>query len=390
MCEFRTPRYPAEGHNAWTTCWQPKQGNHGLAQFNVIWRVAVMLAVVTAFGSNASAQVVAAPPLEIAGGYQLSQSFRALSLQEWFVSVARPLDDRVTLVGEVAGASLRKAGRGQTVLVGFRYAWSGRRVTPFVQGLVGGASLGRTFDRCCLEGDTVEVESLFGGYQVAAGIDVRITRRIAARFAANSLTLYSDRLKSYYGESGSTTRFRFTAGAVTRVPPLPDTQALHAPSVEIAGGYQGFTSLSRLPFPRGWFVSVGRPLNERVTVVGEVADAFFRDVTPTIFVDEEHWYTYLGGVRYAWPGQRVVPFVQALGGAGVVSSREETLYREPPTIWERSYRYVALQFTGGVDILIVRRISARFTASNLTLYEGAGGSSVLRFSTGVVIRLGSR
>lgn len=390
MHECRTPRYAAAGHDGRPACRQPKPGSHSLARYDVVRRVVATLAVMAAFGSSASAQDVDAPQLEISGGYQLPQSFRALGLQEWFVSVAAPLDDSISLVGEVAGASLRKAGRGQTFLIGLRHAWPGRRVTPFVQGLVGGASLARQFSRFgSVEGGTVELESFFGGYQVGGGIDVGITRRMAARFAANSLTLYSERL-NLYGESGGATRFRFVAGAVLKVLSPHDAEVRDAPLVEVAVGYQGFTSLSRPPSPRGWFVSVGHPLNERVTVVGEVADAYFRDVTPMIFVDEQHYHTYLAGVRYAWPGQRVIPFVQALGGAGAFSSREEGLYEEPPRILAYSERYVAHQLTGGVDLQITKRVAARIAASSLTLYQGFYGGNVLRFSTGVAVGIGSR
>jgi len=292
----------------------------------------------------------------------------------------------MALVGEVTGTSLREGGRGQTFLVGLRYAWSGRRVEPFVQGLVGGANLTRTFSRF---GRSVEVESLFGAYQVGGGLDVGITERVAARFAVDYLTLHSDRLLSY-GESGSSAGLaRFTTAAVVRVPP-PDADALAAPSAEIAAGYQGFKGLRRVPFPTGWFVSVGRPLSERVTIVAEVADAYIHDVTPMIFVDEQHWYTYLAGVRYAWRGQRLVPFVQALGGASVVHSREEALYEEPPRTFSYSQSYAALQVTGGVDVLVMRQVAARFAANSLTLYRGGGSVRILRFSTGVVFRMGSR
>lgn len=389
MSEFWTLGYTGAGNDGRAGCRRPTPGNHGLARFDALRRVAAVSMAVAAFASSASAQVVDTSQLEVAGGHQLSRSFRALGLHEWFVSIAGSLDDRSALVGEVAGLSVRQAGRGHVFLIGLRHAWSGRRVTPFVQGLVGGASLGRTFHPFGLvEARPVEVESLFGGHQVGGGIDVRITRRIAARLAANALTLYSDRLE-VHGESGSTTRFRFGAGAVLSVPP-PDARASGAPSFEVAGGYQGFTSLPRLPFPRGWFVSVGRPLNERVTVVGEVADAYFRDVTPSIFVDEKHWYTYMAGVRYAWPGQRVVPFVQALGGAGTFTSRQEALYEMPPHVRTRTERYVAHQLAGGVDVPITRRTAARFAASSLTLYQGGVSGTILRYSTGLVVRIGSR
>ena len=356
-------------------------------RFDVARRLAVILVVVAAFASDASAQAVDAPQLEVAGGHQVfevegglhvSRSFRARALEEWFLSVASPLNDRISLVGEVAGTSLRDAGRGQTFLIGLRYAWSGRRVTPFVEGLVGGASLRQTFTTI-VPSPYGQRNSLLGGWQVGGGIDVRITERIAARLAANSLTLYSDRLPS-----GSTRRFRFAAGAVLRVPPPSDASAFDAPVVEVAAGYQGF-DVSRLPVPRGWFVSVGRPVNERVTVVGEIAAVYFRDVTPMILVDERHWYTYLAGVRYAWPGQRVVPFVQALGGTLVFSLlREEALYEEPPRTLNFGDRYLAYQLSGGVDILITRHLAARFSAKRLT----ADGEDALQFSTGIVVRLG--
>lgn len=387
MCEFRTPRYVGDGSDRQAAC-RPQQGSRFRARFDVVRRVAVILTVVAGFASNASAQVVDAPQLEVAGGYQLPPSFRPHGLEEWFVSVAGPLDERTALVGEVAGTSLREAGRGQTYLIGLRYAWPGRRVTPFVQGLVGGANLERTFNDWRYTGNTLKVESLFGAWQVGTGIDVRITRRIAARLAANSLTFHSDRLMHYGEPSSRITRFRFAAGAVLKVPPPSDAQALGAPSTEVALGYQGLANLRRRPFPRGWFVSLGRSLNERVTVVGEVADAYYRDVTPMIFVDEQHWYTYLAGVRYAWPGQRVIPFAQALGGVAVLSSREEALYEEPPRTRTYSYSYGALQLTGGVDLLVTRRIAARFAASSLTLFRDRVGANVLRFSTGVVFRIG--
>ena len=386
MCELRTPRYATAVRDGRAAC-RPKHGDHDLARFDVARRLAVILAVVAAFASDASAQAADAPQLEIAGGHQVSQSFRARALEEWFLSVAGPLNDRMALVGEVAGTSLRDAGRGQTFLIGLRYAWSGRRVTPFVQGLVGGASLGRTFTSSFGQGDTVEIESLLGGWQVGGGIDVRLTDHIAARLAANSLTLYSDRLTGYRG-SGKTTRFRFAAGAVVKVPPPSDAYAFDAPFVEVAAGYQSFTNVRRLPTPRGWFVSVGGPVNERVTVVGEIADAYSRNVRPMIFVGEQHWYTYLGGVRYAWPGQRAVPFVQALGGAGVLSTREEALYEEPPRAHRYGSHHLAYELSGGVDILVVRRLAARFSAERLTLYEDGVGVGFLRFSTGVVVRIG--
>gem|GEM_PF-4914816 len=347
-----------------------------------------MLAV-SAFVSDAGAQGVATRQLEIAGGHQLSQSFRARNLEEWFVSVAGSLNERMALVGEVAGTSLRRVGRGQTFLVGLRYAWSGRRVTPFVQGLVGGASLQQTFDPYGFNERAVEVESLFGGYQIGGGVDFRITRRIAARLAANSLILYSDRLK-HLQESGRTSRFRFAAGAVLRVPPAPHAMAFQGPYLELAGGYQGLTALRRLPFPRGWLVSVGRPLNERVTVVGEVADAFYRDVTPGVFIDEQHWYTYLAGVRYGWPGQRVVPFVQVLGGGGAITTRETALYEDPRHENAYGYRFLAHQLTGGIDILIMKRLAARLAVNSLTFYADGVGVNVLRFSTGIALGVGSR
>lgn len=387
MCEFTTPRYAAAGSDRRATC-RPQQGSRVPARSDAVGRVAVILAVLAGFASNASAQVVDAPQLEVAGGYQLPQSFRPHRLEEWFVSVAGPLDERMALVGEVAGTSLREAGQGQTFLIGLRYAWPGRRVAPFVQGLVGGANLERTFNDWRYTGNTLKVESLFGAWQVGGGIDVRITRRIAARLAASSLTLHSERLMHFGEPSGRTTRFRFAAGTVLKVPPPSDAQVLDAPSTEVALGYQGFTNLRRRPFPRGWFVSVGRSLDERVTVVGEVADAYYRDVTPMIFVDEQHWYTYLAGVRYAWPVQRVVPFAQALGGAAVLSSREEALYEEPPRTRTYSYSYGALQLTGGVDILVTRHVAARFAASSLILFRDYVGANVLRFSTGVVVRFG--
>ena len=394
MYDIKTPRCTLAGRDG-RAADQPKQSNHGLVRFGLIRRVATIMALVTALASNASAQEVATPELEIAGGYQFSRSFRALSPQEWFLSAAAPLDGRMALVGEVAGTmgegfgftpaigsgiTLRLADKGQTALIGLRYAWSGRRMTPFVQGLVGGARVSYSG----LSDD--DVTSLFGAWQVGGGVDVPIARRFAARFAANFLTLQSGRFR--LRGSDSNVRFRFLAGAVLKVPAPSDAQTLDAPLLEIAGGYQGFSNLSRLPYPRGWFVSLGRPLNEQLSVVGEIADANFLEETPMIFVEEEHQRTYLAGIRYAWPGQRIIPFVQALGGMGVFSRREDALYEEPQHTRIHTDRYIAHQFTGGVDIAIARRLAARFTASNLTIYEYGAGVNILRFSSGLVVRIG--
>ena len=158
-----------------------------------------------------------APALEIAGGYQGVQTGR----HGWFASAARPLGDRFAIVVEFADASYRSAGgvsrktgpwfaedsHRYTYLGGVRYAFSDARVTPFVQALAGASTT------------SIRQELLYPGerdrrftstwhsgvHQVGAGVDISITKRIAARVTASALTVH---------RHGPYTRFKLTAGVV--------------------------------------------------------------------------------------------------------------------------------------------------------------------------------
>ena len=102
------------------------------------------------------------------------------------------------------------------------------------------------------------------------------------------------------------------------------------------------------------------------------------------YVEEHQWYTFAGGVRFAWRRPRVTSFMDALVGAHVVNQRfQRTTYSESNGL---------IQYGGGADIRITRRIAARVAAKLLVVVDGSGGgvAARLRLTAGVVVGIGRR
>ena len=196
--------------------------------------------------------------------------------------------------------------------------------------------------------------------------------------------------RRWQGRTPSTRFHLVTAGVLVSMTmaSVAHGQTTHAPTLEIAAGYQ---SLQRddPPAERGWFVSAARPLGEHFSVTGEFGTVAYRDAVPE-YVDEGRLYTYLAGVRYAFPVARVKPFVQVLAGAATGEVQQELLSSGvTASSFARTRHFGALQAGGGMDVRITRRIAARVAANAFTRYAGGVSLTRFRFTTGVVFGIGN-
>ena len=132
----------------------------------------------------------------------------------------------------------------------------------------------------------------------------------------------------------------------------------------------------------GWFVSVDEHRTDQMAIAYEF-EHYFRDRSDT-HGDTRHWYIGLAGIRYAWPGRRVTPFVQFLAGAGVLRVHEEL----PPDVPSYVPRIdvekgFVMQPGGGVDIPLAERVALRLKADFMNLGN-------LRLAAGVAFGVGDR
>ncbi len=139
------------------------------------------------------------PAWEIAGGYSFTRAVTdEVTLPAgWFVSGARNVTDMLAIVGEVSGAYKSEAEFGLevdrllfTLMGGVRYYRRLARVTPFAQFLLGGAALGSKVT----VGGYSEWDPNSGpefAIQPGAGVDIRLTDRLAARVQGDWRRLFS-------------------------------------------------------------------------------------------------------------------------------------------------------------------------------------------------------
>ncbi len=141
-----------------------------------------------------AAPVAAQDMWEIAGGYSFTRAVTdEVTLPAgWLVSGAGNVTDTLAIVGEFSGAYKTEAEFGVeidqyvlTLMGGVRYSQRLARVTPFAQFLLGGAG-----------GDRKPAGSDAGGgvefaSQLGAGVDIRLTDRLAARVQGDWRRLFS-------------------------------------------------------------------------------------------------------------------------------------------------------------------------------------------------------
>ena len=88
-----------------------------------------------------------------------------------------------------------------------------------------------------------------------------------------------------------------------------EAQSINTPALEIAVGYQNLHGEWGRSL-HGLVVSAGRPVNDRLSLVGEVGIARLR-YSDVYFVEEGQLLTYVGGVRFGSRRPRVAWFVHA-------------------------------------------------------------------------------
>ena len=111
---------------------------------------------------------------------------------------------------------------------------------------------------------------------------------------------------------------------------------------------------------------------------------YFRDRSDT-HGETLHWYAGLAGIRHAWPGRRVTPFVQVLAGAVVLLRVHEQFPPDVPSYVPRTdvEKGLALQPGGGVDIHLAERVALRLKADFMNFGN-------LRLAAGVAFDVGDR
>jgi hypothetical protein len=165
--------------------------------------------------------------------------------------------------------------------------------------------------------------------------------------------------------------------------------------VELSGGYQ-LISLEpghdTQTLRTGWYVDVAGNLTRVLEIVGQVGgnyrsrDGLGNDVRFTV-------HEFMGGIRARTPADsRLVPFAQAL--AGPVRAR---LSVQGQSV---SVTKFALQFGGGANWRLTRRIGIRVGADYLRIFNeqegrdigdlsgGDRGDHAVRFVAGIVVPLG--
>ena len=132
----------------------------------------------------------------------------------------------------------------------------------------------------------------------------------------------------------------------------------------------------------GWFVSVDEHRTDRMAIAYEF-EHYFRDRSDT-HGETLHWYAGLAGIRYAWPGRRVTPFVQVLAGAVVLRVHEQFPPDVPSYVPRTDVeKGLALQPGGGVDIHLAERVALRLKADFMNFGN-------LRLAAGVAFGVGDR
>jgi outer membrane protein with beta-barrel domain len=161
---------------------------------------------------------------------------------------------------------------------------------------------------------------------------------------------------------------------------------------ELSAGYQ-FTRTPDLNLPPGWYIDVAGNVAPMFAIVGEVSGAYKSEsiAVGTSSVDATvRLHTFMGGVRVAArTSPRVVPFGQVLLGAarlsgGVTASGPATSVLAA-TDADTEF---ALQFGGGVNLMMSRNFGVRLGADYRRIFISDGGENEFRLGAGVVIPFG--
>jgi outer membrane protein with beta-barrel domain len=157
------------------------------------------------------------------------------------------------------------------------------------------------------------------------------------------------------------------------------------PKAELSAGYNFFRVFEEdlgdeKNFTKGWYADVAGNMSDMLAIVGLVSGTYKTISEGNVDVDLSV-HTFLGGVRLSSrANQRMVPFVQFLGGAarssfeGLGESDSET--------------DGVLQVGGGVNLMPNATVGVRLGGDYLRVFEDPEGVNVFRFTAGVVIPFG--
>ena len=158
-----------------------------------------------ATSAKASAQ---GPRADMFGGYSYTHAGEA-SLHGWGLSGSYSLRDSLSLVADLSGhyGSYAGADLGQLAfMAGARWTRRSGRLSPFVEGLLGGARTSASVD---VPGATVSDADTDWGLALGGGVDYSLGDRWAARALVH--------LRFLRGEGALDTDPRFAVGVVYRL-----------------------------------------------------------------------------------------------------------------------------------------------------------------------------
>lgn len=146
---------------------------------------------------------------------------------------------------------------------------------------------------------------------------------------------------------------------------------------EFGAGYQ-FVGDAELDenFPKGWFVSGGGYLTDRVSIVGEVTGSH-----KGFTVVDLNLYTYVGGVRLSYQTGEVKPFVQFQAGAARFTTSLEVVGLPN----DESRTDFVIQPGGGVDIPLTDRVAARVMVDYRHIFFEREAGKEVRVAAGLVV-----
>lgn len=145
---------------------------------------------------------------DVFGGYSYTHAGEA-SLHGWGLSGSFPWRDSLSLVADLSGhyGSFAGADLGQLAfMAGARWTWRSGRLSPFAEGLLGGARTSASVD---VAGASVSDSDTDWGLALGGGADYRLSDRWAARGLVH--------LRLLRGEGALDTDPRIAVGVVYRL-----------------------------------------------------------------------------------------------------------------------------------------------------------------------------
>ena len=153
-----------------------------------------------------------------------------------------------------------------------------------------------------------------------------------------------------------------------------------APSNQISVEYVFLRELAEggINIPIGWNVSYARNLNRSLGIVGEVGTSYKSEGGISVAL-----WDFMGGVRLSSRNNSAVtPYFEALGGVAVLGVSDGV------TIV--TFTGPSIQFGGGVDIYINRRLAIRGGVDYRAIFSDGDTTNLFRIRAGVVFGFGGR